>query len=265
MPDRRSVLLGLTVAAASPLVAAAGPDEALRLFVRLKAALSGKPVALAYRADLFLTSPDAVMPLVARVEGLSWTRAIDLGGDRWEFRQIDAGCYLDALTGARLRSVAAPDGTRSRVKDYRTPGTFVATPDALEAPRLAGRTDVTLALARRGPDPIGDVLVATEDLQTTFGGGADGRVDQPGRIRRRVSQFSTFTGPLASLGADSIPAVAHAIILTDTRPWLPELAAPLPVMWRMVGHKLPGAAAAPASIRAWLAAEHPDLLEPPTL
>jgi hypothetical protein len=264
MPDRRSVLVGLAVAAAAPL-AAAGPDETLRRFVRLKAALSGRAVPLAYRADLFLTSPDTLMPLVARVEGLSWTRAIDLGGDRWEFRQIDAGHYLDPATGARLTGVTGPDGHRSRVKDYRTPGSFVATRDALEAPKLTGRSDVSLDLARRGPDAIGDVLVATEDLQTTFGGGADGRVDMQGRIRRRVSQFSTFTGPLSSLGADSIPAVAHAIILTDTRPWLPDLPAPLPVMWRMVGHKLPDAAAAPASIRSWLAAEHPDLLEPPTL
>lgn len=256
--------MGLAVAAAGPL-AAAGPDETLRRFVRLKAALSGRPVPLAYRADLFLTSPDSLMPLIARVEGLSWTRAIDLGADRWEFRQIDAGHYLDPATGAGLATVTAPDGTRSRVKAYRTPGSFVATRGAIEAPKLTGRPDVTLALARQGPDAIGDVLVATEDLQTTFAGTADGRVDRQGSVRRRVSQFSTFTGPLSSIDADSIPAVAHAIILTDTRPWLPELPAPLPVMWRMVGHKLPDTAAAPASIRAWLAAEHPDLLEPPAL
>jgi hypothetical protein len=264
MPDRRSVLVGLGLAAAAPLPAATA-NETLRRFVRLKAAISGRPVPLAYRADLFLTSPDAVMPLVARVEGLSWTRAIDLEGDRWEFRQIDAGRYLDPASGEPLRTVAAPDGSQSRVKDYRTPGTFVATPESLLAPRLLGRPDVKLELARRGPDAIGDVIVATEDLQTTFGGGEDGRVDRAGGVRRRVSQFSTFTGPLSALADDSIPSTAHAIIVTDTRPWLPELPAPLPVMWRMVGHKLPDTSDAPPSIRAWLAAEHPDLLEPPQL
>jgi hypothetical protein len=258
MPDRGGGLVFL-------FPPATRAEETLRRFVRLKAALSGRPVPLAYRADLFLVRPDAVMPLLARVEGLSWTRAVDLGHDRWEFRQIDAGHYLDPTSGGQLLSVTAPDGGQSRVKDYRTPGTFIATPDSLQVPRLSGRPDVELRLARRGPEVIGDVIEATEDLQTTFDGSTDGRVDRAGRIRRRVSQFSTFTGPLSSITDDAIPAVAHAIILTDTRPWLPELLDPLPVMWRMVGHKLADVSVAPSSIRAWLADAHPDLLEPPPL
>lgn len=268
MPTRRAVLggaAGVVLAAGAPALAAPSPADRLALFLRLKADLSGRPVPLTYRADIFLNRPDAVMPLIARVEGLSWTQAVRRGADRYEVRQIDVGRYLDPATLAPLTELQPPGATRSRVKPYRTPGTYVATPAAIEAPALAKRTDVTLSLDRGEPFVLDDEVWATEDLQTTFGGTAAGRVDTAGALHRRVSQFTTFVGAAAAAAtvAPSIPMTTHALIVTDTRPWLIDLPAPLPVLWRMTGRKLGRVDTAPARVRDWLAAAHPDLLAPP--
>lgn len=264
MATRRAVLTGLAVAAASPALAARrGVSDALDTYVALKADRRERPVAMAYRADIFMRAADGILPLLVRVEGLSWTIARRLGLDRWQFDQVDAGHYLDASSGAALASFMPPRGTATRVRPYRTPGSFVASHDRLEAPKLMGRTDVTLELARSAPQVIGDEIVMTEDLQTRFAGTRDGRVDVAGTLPRGVSQFTTFSGPARQSAAASIDSTAHAVILTDSRPWLPDLATPLSVMWRMTARKLRRIGDAPASTRAWLAAVHPDLLEAP--
>jgi len=256
---RRTLLAGIAVALPAGGAAAGRPDgderERLEAFLRLKADLSGRAVAIYYTADIFLLAPTGTLPLVARAEGLSWNRVVRRG-DAFELQQIDTGLYRSPATEEPLSSLAIESGGKALpVKPYRNSSSYTATTRSLTAPSLAARPDARLDLDRHGPIETDDQVWAHEDLQVAFGS-----------TGRRVAQLTTYAGPAAALRdptVTSVPATSFSAMVTDTRPLVPALEPPRPALWRLVGRKLAGADRAPPRFRAWLAATHPDLLTEP--
>lgn len=274
---RRGVLAGLgALLMAPPLLAAvpdadrdtsgraSGDDELLRDFIRLRTAPDLSPVLWVY-SGVFVVKPDGeVARPVARIEGLSRSRATPKPDGSWLWELDEAGYYCDLVSGRPVTELVNPfTGVTVKTKHYRSPQTLSFTrsgivPANALPPGVEFRGEIT-RLAE-----IAGTVAMTEDLYVKMAARpASG--DRPARPARYAASLATFTTLRRHL---SLPRGAwvdcqfNYTTLNSFVDWLGLADRGGVQDMRIVGIKcrMEDREAVPAWLRARVNADHPGLL-----
>jgi hypothetical protein len=239
--------------------------QLLRDFMRMRgSAAPGEPVRWVYSGVLVVKPEGELARPVARIEGLSRTRATERADGSWDWQLDEAGYYCDLESGHVLERLRNPfTGEEVRPVHYRSPqklrfaGSAVLPLDALP-PGIDFRGEVTQLAS------VGDVLALTEDLYVRLPA-APATADRPARPQRISSSLATFTSSARALargGKEWVDCQFAYTTLNSFVGWLGMDGQPGVQNMRLIGVKcrLEDRESIPDALHERLAADHPDLL-----
>lgn len=249
-----------------PDIAALSPEDRLTLYMKLRGDSSGLLVGFLYQADLFALLPGEILPVLVRNIGLSWTRFEKVGESQWEQRINEAGYYLGEDKRTIIDTLSDPlIGDDVPIKHYKTEAVFKVSPDIIEM--STPRADVEVDFPMPAPFMNGPFLWAHEDAQGAYGTNENGRVEDVGNLRRRVTQLVSFMADAEGAFRPHVTAlrsITSSILVTDTRPLLPSLETPVPLVWRFYGHKIFSSAELPQWFADRAESDHPGFISAPS-
>ncbi len=238
-------------------------SERLRLYLKLRGDSSGETVGFLYHADLFALTENGLLPHIISNIGLSWVRFERVDEDRYVQHIEEASYYTDKDSGEIIETIDHPLIGLQPVKHARTSPRITITPDQV---MFGGerRPDMEIELPVPAPFLMEPYIYVHEDAQAAFQTGSDGRIETQGSMQRRVAQLVTFVAPAANAFDEritSLPSLTNAILVTDSRPWVPTLAQPIPILWRFFGQKIASSDRLPEFLTRRLQRDHPEMLQ----
>lgn len=283
--SRRSVLSGLGLLSLAPGVAigaaatertatppssAPSPaggvlgERAFQDFIRLRTATDASPVIWVYSGVLVVKPDGEVARPVARIEGLSRSRATAQTDGTYLWELDEAGYYCDPLTGRPAAEIENPfTGARVVPKHYRSPQALRFTPRGITPargvpPGVEFRGEIT-QLAE-----IAGTLAMTEDLYVKMPG-RPAAAGQPARAARQAASLATFTTYAANLRrppGEWVDCQFNYTTLNSFVDWLGLGERGGVQDMRIVGIKcrIDDRQAVPQWLRERIKADHPDLI-----
>jgi len=271
---RRAVLAGLGAMLAAPaLVAdhldapnsvATGDGELLRDFIRLRTAPDLSPVIWVY-SGVLVVKPDAELARpVARIAGVSRSRATSRADGSWLWELDEAGYYCDLSSGLPVAELVNPfTGVTVRTKHYRSPQSLVFSRTGI-VPANALPSDIEFRGEITRLAEVAGTVALTEDLYVKVSGrpASDGR---PARSARLAASLATFTTLRRNLGlpeASWVDCQFNYTTLNSVAEWLGFAERGGVQDMRIVGVKcrIDQRDVVPDWLRFRVNAEHPDLL-----
>ncbi len=245
-------------------------DPAFRLeaYLRLRCRLDAQQTFTPYRGTIFGKPEAQVAVPLFDVEGFSWTRATQLESLRYRLDSVEAGYFLDRVTGQPLDRWTNPlNGLETTVKHYRSYAHIAVTPDALEplteGPRPAG----TFLSATMGePHILGDHLWMHEDLIVQFPSRPKASFSDPleyfgpSVTATSLASWSAAVADVADRRLSFVPTTLAYQTLGSWRPFMRMGSAPGLISWRMFGAKVASLEEVPAALRERVLRDYPDFL-----
>jgi hypothetical protein len=263
---RRDALAGLGLLALGPLAAASaaegearpravpreGSAELLDEFLRMRTAPDGRPVLWIYSGVLVTKPEGEVARPLARIAGVSRTRADRRGDGGWDWHLDEAGYFCDLGTGAVLEEIRNPHtGAVVKPKHYRSRQHLVfAGLDVRPAAALPANIDFRGEITRLAD--VGAITAVTEDLY----------VRMPGRVAASLATFTATRAELSRPRSAWIDCQFAYTTLNSFVGWLGMQDVPGIQNMRLVGAKCrdDDQGAIPPWLRERIATEHGELL-----
>lgn len=282
---RRGVLAGLgAMLVAPPLLVGASPPVAvtdgsvtdgsvtnaernellLREFIRLRTAPDLAPVLWVYSGVLVVKPDGEVARPVARIEGLSRSRATPRSDGSWLWELDEAGYYCEPSSGRPATELLNPfSGSMVKPKHYRSPQALAFTRAGITPvnplpPGVEFRGEIT-RLAE-----VAGTLALTEDLYVKMAARAASGAQsaRPARYAASLATFTTLQRNLSLPSTSWVDCQFNYTTLNSFVDWL-GLADRCGVQdMRIVGIKcrMDDRNAVPIWLRERVKADHPDLL-----
>jgi hypothetical protein len=250
--------------AAAPRALAApsalSPEDATDRFVRMRCNLPGQWGVWVYRGWLLVQPQGERARALCRIEGMSFNRATRRPEGGWGYELDEAG-YFCGEDGRPLDRLDNPfTGTAVAPRHYRSPQRLVfaaqqVMPAATLPPGIAFTGRITDAIE------LGGQVFASEDLfvSTPPRPATADAPARPARVQTSLAMFAARAADLARPGW--VPATAHYGTMNGFVDWLGMAGIPGVQNMRLVMAKSRSAEAAPAWLRARIAADHPGFLD----
>ena len=256
------------LASATASAAAAGPDDSLRTYLRIRSRLDGKPAFYPYRGTIFgRPFGRSAVPLFD-VEGFSWNRLTALLDGRYRIDAAEAGYFLDRSTGLPLTGWTNPlNGLATTAKHYHSFAHVIVSDGKLEP--ITGPSpvpDMQVTMTMTPPTTINSHIWIHEDVIAHFSNKPAASFADPleyaGPMLEAAS-LATWCADLSDL-ADTrrafVPATLSYQTLGSWRPFMRMGDTPGLISWRMFGTKEPGLDRVPPHLRDRVLKDYPDFL-----
>jgi hypothetical protein len=278
--SRRGIISGLGLMTLAPGLLAASPGASpgnglrpaaapldtrrFRDFIRLRTAPDLAPVLWVYSGVLVVKPDGDVARPVARIEGLSRSRATAQADGSFLWELDEAGYYCDPATGRPADALLNPfTGSSVVPKHYRSPQALTFSPQGIQParglpPGVDFHGEIT-CLAE-----VAGTLAMTEDLYVKMPArpAAEGRPARPARFAASLATFTTFARNLQRPDAEWVDCQFNYTTLNSFVDWLGLADRGGVQDMRIVGIKcrIDDPSAVPQWLRARVKADHPDLL-----
>jgi hypothetical protein len=238
--------------------------DLLRDFIRMRTAPDLAPVLWVYSGVLVVKPDGEVARPVARIEGLSRSRATPRPDGSWLWELDEAGYYCDLESGRPATELLNPfTGVTVKTKHYRSPQALSFTragivPANPLPPGIDFRGEIT-RLAE-----VAGTVALTEDLYVKMAARATSG-EQPARPPRYAASLATFTTLRRNFALPQgawIDCQFNYTTLNSFVEWLGLVGKGGVQDMRIVGIKcrMDDRDAVPEWLRARVKADHPDLL-----
>jgi hypothetical protein len=244
------------------------PDARVRAYLRMRSRLDGKPSYMPYRGTIFGKPEGKAAVALFDVAGFSWSTVTPLGESRYRVDGVEAGYFLDRITGQPLVNWVNPlNDLETTVKHYRSWAHMLVSPAGLEP-------------VRDGPLPAGTQFTASMGEPTIMNGRVWMHEDLIGQFPSPPKE--SFADPLQYFGpmltASSLATWSAAVMdllhpktpyvpcmlsyqtLGSWRPFMRMGSTPGLISWRMFGAKAASLDGVPKPLRERVLADYPDFL-----
>ena len=274
--SRREVISGLGILSLASGVTLAQPttggltspraldDETFEKFIRMRTAPNLAPVLWIYSGVLVVKPAGEVARPVARIEGLSRSRATAAADGTWLWELDEAGYYCNPSDGRPAQWLLNPfTGKTVEPRHYRSPQTLIFSRQGITPGRgmpagVEFRGEITKLAEVAGTTAL------TEDLYVKLPGRA-ASADVPARPARYAASLATFTTRTAEFlrpRNEWVDCQFNYTTLNSFVDWLGMQGQEGVQDMRIVGIKcrVDDTAAAPPWLLERVRADHPDLL-----
>jgi hypothetical protein len=270
--DRRSSLavlaLGTSMLAASSTATAVVATDALATYLRIRSRLDGKPVFYPYRGTIFgRPIGQSAVPLFD-VEGFSWDRLSIIGPQHYRIDTVEAGYFLDLVSGRPLNEWINPlNGLSTMVKHYRS-FAHVEVSDGKLKPILPATAlpGAQFNATMGSPTTLGDRIWVHEDLIARFPNKPASSFADPREYNGTMleaASLATWCASVADLHDSRrafVPATLSYQTVGSWRPFMKMGDTPGVISWRMFGSKVATIDEVPAALRKRVLDEYPGFL-----
>lgn len=271
--DRRASLAVLALGASalgSPVRAspAAMPSDALTTYLRIRSRLDGASIFYPYRGTIFgRPIGQSAVPLFD-VEGFSWDRLAIVGPGLYRIDTVEAGYFLDLVTGQPLDAWINPlNGLKTEVKHYRSFAHVEVSEGGLRPVSPATAMPGAQFIATMGsPTILGDRIWVHEDLIAHYPNKPAATFADPREYNGQMleaASLATWCARVSDL-QDSrnafVPATLSYQTMGSWRPFMKMGDTPGVISWRMFGSKVETLHEVPAALRQRVLREYPDFL-----